>query len=118
MEARPDFKSMSTAKKLGYVWDYYRFHIMGVIVLIITFGSIIHHYATLKEPVLELVFLNAAVVDDNVTPFEEFMDLQEFDPASQEILVATSLSFPLHEGAYTQDVILFRLLLLCLLPAA
>mgnify|MGYP006874693314 FL=1 len=43
MEAKPDFKNMSTGKKLEYVWDYYRFHILGTIVLVIVFGSIIHH---------------------------------------------------------------------------
>lgn len=103
MEAKPDFKSMSTQKKLGYVWDYYRFHIMGIIVLVITFGSIIHHYATLKESVLDMLFLNANTLQEETTAFDGFMEEQGFDLKEQEIIVTTSLSFALEEGSYQQD---------------
>lgn len=103
MEAKPDFKSMSTQKKLGYVWDYYRFHILGVIVLVFTLGSIIHHYATLKESVLDMLFLNAYTLDDEGAPFHEFIDVQGFDSEKQTITVTTSLSFALEENSYQQD---------------
>ena len=103
MEAKPDFKAMSTQKKLGYVWDYYRFHILGSIILVTTAFSIIHHYATVKESVLDMLFLNANVIDEEMLPFEDFMSKQGFNTNKQEITVTTSLSFALREGSYQQD---------------
>ena len=103
MEAKPDFKNMSTGKKLGYVWDYYRFHILGIIVLAITFGSIIHHYATLKTAVLDMIFLNAYTVEDAHEPFAEFLTKQGYDPDEYEVYLTTSLAFPLTEDGYQAD---------------
>lgn len=103
MEAKPDFKAMSTQKKLGYVWDYYRFHILGIIVLVITAISIIHHYATLKASVLDMLFLNAYTLEDEQKPFEDFLTTQGYDLSDYEINVTTTLSFALEEGSYQQD---------------
>ena len=103
MEAKPDFKAMSTQKKLGYVWDYYRFHILGIIILTITAASIIHHYATLKDSVLDMLFLNAYTIEEEQKPFEAFMAEQKYDTNDYEICVTTSLSFALQEGSYQQD---------------
>ena len=103
MEARPDFKNMSTKKKLGYVWDYYRFHIGGIIVLAIVFGSIIHHYATLKDSVMDMIFINAYSPYEGPQGFDNFFEEQGFDPNKEEITVATSLSFALTEDSYQVD---------------
>lgn len=103
MEAKPDFKAMSTSKKLGYVWDYYRFHIVGIIILVIVFGSIIHHYATLKDSVLNMLFLNASTPLEETSAFDDFLLEQGYDLKEQEILVTTSLSFALEEASYQAD---------------
>ena len=103
MEAKPDFKNMPTAKKVEYVWDYYRFHIMGIIVLVITLGSIIHHYATLKTVVLDMIFLNAYTVEDDDVPFEQFLTEQGYDPTEHQVYLTTSLSFALTEDGYQAD---------------
>ena len=103
MEARPDFKNMSTKKKLGYVWDYYRFHIGGIIVLAIVFGSIIRHYATLKDSVMDMIFINAYSPYEGPQGFDNFFEEQGFDPNKEEITVATSLSFALTEDSYQVD---------------
>lgn len=103
MEARPDFKNMSTHKKLEYVWDYYRFHILGTIVLIVVFGSIIHHYATLKTAVLDMIFLNAYSMETEQDPFEPFLLEQGYDTDKYEIYLTTNLAFTLTEDDYQAD---------------
>lgn len=100
MEARPDFKNMSAKKKLEYVWDYYKFHIGGILVLAITLCSIIHHYATLKDSVLDMIFMNAQNTYENSYGLDEFFTMQGFDASTQEITVTTSLSFALTEDSY------------------
>lgn len=103
MEAKPNFKEMSLKKKIGYVWDYYRLHIGIVLVLAIFVISMIHHYATLKDSVLDLLFLNASNAYDTPVDFDEFLTEQEFDTNKQTITLTTSLSFPLEEGSFQSD---------------
>ena len=103
MEAKPNFKEMSLKKKIGYVWDYYRLHIGIVLVLAIIIISLIHHYATLKESVLDLLFLNATNTYENPAGFDEFLTEQGFDMDKQTITLTTSLSFPLEEGSFQSD---------------
>ena len=103
MEAKPDFKNMSTEKKLGYVWDYYRFHILGIIILVTVFGSIIHHYVTLKTAVLDMIFLNAYSAENENDPFEGFLREQGYDPNEYEVYLTTSLGFVLTEDDYQPD---------------
>jgi len=104
MEAKPDLKSMSTTKKLEYIWDYYRFHIIGILILVVTFGSIIHHYATVKDSVLDMVFINANSIEDIDQPFEEFLTMKGFDIDKQEVFVTTSLAFALDGDTYREDI--------------
>jgi len=103
MEAKPDFKAMSTYKKLEYVWDYYRFHILGIIILVITFGSIIHHYATIKTSVLDMVFLNAYPTEEGVAPFDDFLEQQGYNPNDSEVYLTTSIGYTLTENGYQED---------------
>lgn len=103
MEARPDFKNMSIKKKLAYVWDYYRFHIGGIIVLAIVFGSIFHHYATMKESVMTAVFINGHSPYEGLPGLDEFFASQGFDEATQEINITTSLRLSLTEESYQAD---------------
>ena len=103
MEARPDFKNMSTKKKLCYVWDYYRFHIGGIIVLAIIFGSIIHYYTTMKESVMDAVFINGSSPYEGLPGLDEFFTAQGFDADSQEINITTSLKLSLTEESYQAD---------------
>lgn len=103
MEAVPDFKSMSTRQKLEYVWDYYRFHILGGIALLLAALSLIHHYMTLKTPVLDLLFLNAYSIENAQKPFDEFLTSNGYNLNDYEINVNTALSFVLEEDSYQQD---------------
>ena len=103
MEAKPDIKNMSTGKKIEYVWDYYRFHILGTIVLVIVFGSIVHHYVTLKTAVLDMIFLNAYTVEDDDEPFAEFLTEQGYAPNEYEVYLTTSLAYALTEDGYQPD---------------
>ena len=103
MEAKPDFKNMSKKKKLGYIWDYYRFHIGGILVLAIVFGSIIHHYATTKESVMDAIFINGYSPYEGLLGLDEFFNEQGFDAKTQEINITTSLRLALTEDSYQAD---------------
>ena len=103
MEAKPDFKSMSTQKKIGYVWDYYRLHIGITIILAIIIGSAIHHFVTTKDSVLDMIFMNSYSPYEGPQGLDEFFLSQGFDAKKEEISIATSLNFAITDDGYEPD---------------
>ncbi|MCJ7688715.1 MAG: hypothetical protein MUO60_05270 [Clostridiaceae bacterium] len=59
-----DLKSMSKKKKAEYIWDYYKLHIIGALVVICIVGSMIHSRITKVEYVFSLTTIGT-VVDQN-----------------------------------------------------
>lgn len=75
MEQKTPFKDLSAKAKLQYIWDYYKFPILGVILGVAFVISFIIHFVTYKKPVLTLTFVNCAVdtnddtIPDSLSPF-------------------------------------------------
>jgi hypothetical protein len=59
-----DLKSMSNKKKAEYIWDYYKIHIIGTIVIIGILGSLIHSQLTKVDYVFNLTVIGK-LVDSN-----------------------------------------------------
>ena len=49
---------MQFRKKLIYIWDYYKFHILGVIVVIILLVQLIMHFLNSENVLLNVAFVN------------------------------------------------------------
>lgn len=45
-------------KKLEYIWDYYKLHIIAVLILCYFIGYIAHHFITKKEVILSVAAIN------------------------------------------------------------
>ena len=103
MEARPDFKNMSAKNKLNYVWDYYRLPIGIILILTIIFIAIFNHYSSMKESVMNAVFINGYSPYEGLPGLEEFFDSQGFDADTQEIQIVTSLKLTLTDATYMDD---------------
>jgi hypothetical protein len=56
-----DLKSMSRKEKIEYIWDYYKFHIISVIVVIAIIASLIHGQLTKIEHVVNVTMIGNAV---------------------------------------------------------
>ncbi len=79
---------MSQKERMAYIWDYYRFHIIGTIVAIILLISLISSFDEKKE-----VYLNLTIVGNGVD-LEGVDQLQEqltnklvIDKAKEEVIV-------------------------------
>ncbi|MCM8709696.1 hypothetical protein M2651_01505 [Clostridium sp. SYSU_GA19001] len=59
-----NFKSMSRKEKIEYIWDYYKLHIFGGLILIFFIGSFIHAQVTSVEYVANLTIV-AGITDEN-----------------------------------------------------
>ena len=65
MEKKTAFKDLSRKAKVQYIWDYYRWHIVAAICLVAFAISMIVHYASYRESVLDIVMVNT------LDPYEE-----------------------------------------------
>lgn len=102
MEARPNFKEMTNKKKLEYIWDYYKFFIIGSIFIIYVLSSTIYNHLTEKECLLKIIMVNGSLPYDGAIFADDFLLGQGFNPETQEIVVS-SLGISFTEKTYQQD---------------
>lgn len=101
MEKKPDFKAMSTRTKLGYIWDYYRWHITAAVAGTFFAGSLIHNYVSYQEPVLSAVMINCASPNVDESGFYEFLTASGRDPEKEPVSLTANLYFTEEASADT-----------------
>lgn len=83
-------KGQSWQKKLDYFWDYYKIHVIIIILAACMFGSFLHGIINKKETVLSVAYINAfSNIDDEIfmDDFEEFINI---NPKKQQALLDSS----------------------------
>ena len=94
MEKKTDFKALSTKAKMQYVWDYYKFHILAVLVGIIFVGTIIRQQVTYREPLLNVIMINCNdPYGADAGGFDEFLLSEGYDPGEHPVSLFSSLQF-------------------------
>ena len=64
-------KDMPFKKKAAYIWEYYRFHIIGVIAAIAFVCVFIRDWRINKRPVyLDVAIINSDIAYNNIDPRE------------------------------------------------
>ena len=102
MESRPNFKEMTTKKKIEYIWDYYKVIILCSIFAIYAIGSAIYNHVTEKECMLKLIMINGNIPYDGAIFADDFLQEQELNPETQEIVVS-SIGLGLTNETYQED---------------
>ena len=93
MEKKTAFKDLSRKAKVQYIWDYYRWHIIVAICLVAFVISMIVHYATYRESVLDIVMVNTLnPYEESVSSTDEFFKQEGFTK-KEEVTVDTSITF-------------------------
>lgn len=94
MEKKTDFKSLTTKAKIGYIWDYYRFHILGTVLAVVILFSVIHHFVSYREPLLNVIMTNAAGGQyTSADGFDSFLDAYGYNKKEHPISLSASLTF-------------------------
>lgn len=96
-EFRAEREAMKTApfkKKLAYFWDYYKWHTIITILLLIFVGSYIHTVVTATEDTLNGILLNTYSTDDVTSDIiNEFAEKEEIDLTKYSITLNTTLAY-------------------------
>lgn len=65
-----DLKSMSRKEKIEYIWDYYKLHIISVIIVIAVIASFIHGQLTRIDYVVNVTMIGNAVSESKKEELE------------------------------------------------
>ena len=65
MEKKTDFKALSSKAKVQYIWDYYRLHILSVIVIGGIVIGLTYHFVSYRKPILSVIMINVQTTSEN-----------------------------------------------------
>lgn len=86
-EQKKKLKDMTMKEKAGYIFYYYKWHILIALVVVSVAGSFIHNLMTRKEDVFFLEVINSNVpldgTGDLIEPYQE--KAADFDPEKQQM---------------------------------
>lgn len=100
MEKKTDFKALSNKAKVQYIWDYYKLRILVIVLCTAAVISLIHHYVTYREPLLNVLMINTTNGDMTTTDgFDEFLDAYGYDKKESPVSLYSSLYIPEEKDA-------------------
>ena len=101
-ENREAIARMTLAQRLGYIYEYYKFPLVLILIVVIALGSVLYYRITSREPLLYLAYANIAVGDTLDGELREgFVRSIGADPGKTEVRVYRSLY--LTDDASVQD---------------
>ena len=94
MEQIKSFKEMTWKERFSQIWEYYRIPIfVGIAIFAVVF-SLIKHFVTYQEPILNLAMVNAYIDDSKPTAIDDGIQLFLEDCQLEgEVSYNTSLYF-------------------------
>ena len=116
MEKKADFKTMKKSEIAGFIWDYYKWWIIGSVIVIAAAVSLIHHFVTAKAAIVEMALVNCgsyATEEEKEPDFSDFMDQYGYDKKKQEVVLQTSFSVDLTStdsgNAYSYEALMTQI---------
>lgn len=92
-EEREAIKNSSLSYKIKYIWDYYKWLIIGIIIAIPIFVSIVKDIASAKDYIFYGIFLNSFAESESVDSYmNDFAMEYQLDTENYDILLDNSLN--------------------------
>lgn len=84
---------MKASKKLSYIWDYYKFYIVGVPLALLLLAYIIFVFSSSKDVPFSVYFINQNISLEDAESYEEELRREEtLTAAADEVYVDISLT--------------------------
>ncbi len=93
---REAIKHGTWKQKLGYFWDYYKWHTIIIGIVVCAIISITYNIITQKDKALSGILLNAYEYDmenPETNLVDEFIELANIDTSEYEVILNTGLSY-------------------------
>lgn len=98
MEKKADFKTMKKSEIAGFIWDYYKWYIIVGVIIIGVAVSLIHHYMSYKDPVVQIALINCndeGTKENGQPDFSDFMQKYGYDEGKETVDLLTDYQFSL-----------------------
>ncbi|MEE0885042.1 MAG: hypothetical protein U0L59_07435 [Faecalimonas sp.] len=95
-ERKAVLKNGTIKQKISYIWDYYKWHIMIPLIVVIALVSYIVNIVTRPDIILNGVMLNVYNMESQASPaelLEDFYKEQEIDSKEEEINLNSNLYY-------------------------
>ena len=88
-------RELPRKKKLEYIWEYYRFHALGIIAGFAIIAYIIYQIATPNiENVFYVAWINNTIHEDIIEEVQaDYAEHLDLDPKTEQVLFNTSFYF-------------------------
>ena len=100
LKEKIDLKALSKKERIGYIWDYYRFHILFSVVGIVMVCSLVSNWINYKKPILDIIMVNNGTVNrvdrsegDELSGFDGFLKAYGYEVYDNAVYVDSSLYF-------------------------
>lgn len=92
MEKKTNLKELSRKARIEYIWDYYKWYILAAIIAVAVLFSLIRHFVTYREPILNVIMFNCT---DNLNTddaaFDEFLTAYGYNPKESPVGLSSTL---------------------------
>ena len=112
MEQIKPLKEMTAKERIGYIWDYYKVTFLVIFLCIFFFGGLLLQYVSYKEPVMELMMINAYQSDttDLEMDFGDFLTENGYDAEKDIIAINSTMNLDVRSGNDYDDQITMQTL--------
>lgn len=112
MEQIKPLREMTAKERIGYIWDYYKVTFLVVILCVFFFGGLLLHFILYKEPVMELMMVNAYQYDTTEleNSFKDFLSENGYDADKDIISINSTINLDVRSGSDYDDQITMQTL--------
>lgn len=92
MEKKTNLKELSGKARIEYIWDYYKWHILVAIITVTVCVSLIHHFVTYRDPILNVIMFNCTdALNTNAAAYDDFLTAYGYDPKESPVGLTSNL---------------------------
>lgn len=92
IKSDPNLSSLHGMKKIQYIWDYYKFPLLLICIVLYAAGYILYQHSVDREPVLYAALVNVTAGEDLTRQLGEgFLEYMGMDASEQELTLYSGL---------------------------
>ena len=104
-KAKEKVKALPLKEKIKHYWGYYKYYVIGVLLVAIAIGTTVYQKVTTPKPDLEvLIFADEYMSEDMKTPIKETVENFAFVKNQELFAEVTLTEIPFHDSSRYEEL--------------
>lgn len=104
-KAKEKVKALPFKEKVKYFWGYYKFYVIGVLLVAVTVGTTVYQKATEPKPDLEvMVFADEYMAEEMKAPIKETVEKFAFEKNQELFAEVTLIEVPFRDAYRHEEI--------------